>query len=263
MSKPIKKNVDQIWNERVEARMSELKLSQRSFIKKYKDRFGTGSQSDVSKWVHVGAKDGKTGKPRKFPEFETMKKIAEILEVSVGYLIGETDYESFELEKACDYIGLSSTAVNGIRDITTGKAIEPFHKYPDEQVTAALNNLLSTPSLAGYLKRISELALDISKEKNPTDHFDCEVNEIPERLRDAVVALWADAEDAIDNHGVEGTEEQWQYVKKLDDAAMADMAQPNIAEREVNTSKYALNEAHVKMIDEIMSSERMSDMISM
>lgn len=261
MSEPIIMSVEDIWNSRVEARMKDLKLSQRSFIKKYKDKFGTGSQSDVSKWVHVGAKDGKSKNPRKFPEFETMRRIAEVLEVSVGYLIGETDYESFDAEKVCKYTGLSSSAVKGLRNITSGKAVEPFFKYPDAQINSALNNLLNSPSLVEYLKKVSELAEYISRERNPKDYFDAASNKIPEALRDDVVALWADAEDAIENKGVAGTEEQWKYVKILDDAAMADMAQPDISERDVNACKYVLNEIHMKLVEEIMTPENIESML--
>lgn len=255
MSEHIIKEFGETWNTRVDQRMKTLGLTQRKFIEKYKKVYGTGSQADVSKWIHVGEIDGRSEKPRNFPDFVTMKKIANILGVSVGYLIGETDYETFELERTCKYTGLDSSAITEICNITSGRAIPPFYKYPDPQITGALNLLLSTPVLFDYLKQICELAQCIDSEKNPKEFFDEALERIPKKLRDDIVALWADPEDAIENHGVEGSEENWAYARMLDEAAVCDMEQPDLTKRDVNASKYSLAEIHMKMIDDIMQSE--------
>ena len=126
MSKNITPLQAKIWNERFEKKMEDLRFSQRKFISTYKAKFGTGSQADVSKWMHVGDIDGKTKKQRGFPAFETMRNIAEILGVSVGYLIGETDFESFDQERASKYLGLSAASITAIRGITSGKTIPPL-----------------------------------------------------------------------------------------------------------------------------------------
>ncbi len=255
MSEHIIKEQGDIWNTRVEQKMKELGLSQRKFIEKYKKEYRTGSQADVSKWIHIGEKDGRSGKPRNFPDFVTMKKIANILGVSVGYLIGETDYETFELERTCKYTRLDPAAIEAICNITSGKAIPPFHKYPDSQITGALNILLSSPILVDYLKKICELAQCIENERNPKEYFEEAVEKIPEHLRDDIVALWADAEDAIENKGIEGSKENWFYVDKLETAAVRDMEQPDLSERDINASKYALSEVHIKLIDDIVNSD--------
>lgn len=255
MSEHIIKEQGNLWNTRVEQRMKDLGLSQRKFIEKYKKEYGTGSQADVSKWIHVGEKDGRSGKPRNFPDFVTMKKIANVLGVSVGYLIGETDYETFELERTCKYTRLDPATIKAICDITSGKAIPPFYKYPDSQITGALNILLSSSMLVEYLKKICELAQCIDREKNPKQFFNEAVERIPEHLRDDIVALWADAEDAIKNRGVEGTKENWIYADTLETAALQDMAQPDLSERDINACKYALSEMHVKLVEGILTAD--------
>lgn len=260
MSKPITMDKAKIWNERFEIRMDEMKLSQRKFSALYKERFGTGSQADVSKWMHIGEIDSRTNKGRKFPEFETMRNIAEILEVSVGYLIGETDCETFEMERSSEYIGLSPIALESTRAITHGKAIPPFHKYPDPQRTAALELLLENPFLVEYLKNICETAEAINRAENPDNLFEKAVNKIPESSRDSAISLWQDAEEAV-SKGIEPTEELWAYVRILDDAACDDMYQPDMADREIKAAKYALQEIHTKMINDLLSAENVQKLL--
>ena len=258
--KPIKKTKEQIWNERFEKRMKERNLSQRNFIALYKEKFGTGSQSDVSNWMNVGSIDSKTKKPRGFPEFETMRKIAEILEVSVGYLIGETDYETFDMEQVAKYMGLSSSAILAVRSVTSGKAIPPFYKYSDPRRTAALEKLLKSSLLVEYLKNIYKLAEAINKERNPKRNFEEVLGGIPEEYQTATFALWHDAEEAIQN-GIEPTAELWDFVKKLDDAAYKDFCQPDMIDCEIKSAKYVLQEIHMKMINEIVSDDDIKQLL--
>ena len=259
MLEHITESTESIWNKRVTKRMEELKLSQRAFIKRYREKFHTGSQSDVSKWTHIGEKDSKTGNPRKFPEFETMKKIAEVLGVSIGYLIGETDYETFELERASEYTGLSQESIKGIRKITHGKTRE-YRKF-NPHIANALEILLNTPYLVEYLANMCEVAEAINDERHATGYFESVKKEIPENIMDDVWHLWYDPEDAIENLEIEATEEKWDYVKKVDDAMDHDRVQSQSIDLNLKASKYALSETHIKMIDDIMSSEEMNYMV--
>lgn len=260
MLEPIEKEKAKIWNERFEKKMKDMGLSQYQFIDRYRERFKKGRQPDVSKWMHVGEVDSKTRKERGFPAFETMRNIAEILEVSVGYLIGETDFETFEMEQASKYMGLSPNAIEATRALTSGKAILPFHKYPDPQRTAALELMLTNPFLVEYLKNVCELAEAINREQNPKNLFEKAANTIPESYRDSAIALWADSEEAVAN-GVNPTEELWAFVRILDDAACDDMYQPDMADREIKSAKYALHETHTKMVDELISADNLQKLL--
>lgn len=260
MLKHITQTKEQIWNARLEERMNMLGLSQRKFSSLYKEKFGTGSQADVSKWMHVGEVGGKTKRKRRFPTFETMRNIADILGVSIGYLIGETDYESFEMERASKCVGLSESALIGIRNITSGKVIPPFYKYGDPQRNAALESLLTNSQLVEYLKGLCELAEAMNREQNPTDVFERAVKRIPESCRDAAFALWEDAEKAVEE-GIEPTPELWAFVSMLDDAACEDMYQPDMRAREIRSAKYALQEIHMRLVDEIISDGKYKELL--
>lgn len=249
-----------IWNDRFKNRMNELKLSQRKFSTLYKERFGTGSQADVSKWMRVGEVDSRSNKGRKFPEFETMRNIAEILGVSVGYLIGETDFKTYEMEQVSQYIGLSPTAIETTRAITSGKAIPPFYNYPNSRITAALELFLSNSVLVEYLKNICDLAESINKEKKQNDFFDRAINGIPEQYRNAAIELWADPDKAIEK-GIKPTAELWAFAHTLDDAACKDLHQLDATEKEIKSAKYALLETHIKMVEKLLSDDNLQKLL--
>lgn len=254
--KDIIDNKEQIWNERFKKRMQKMDLTQRDFISIYKAKYQKGSQADVSKWMHVGEVDGRTGKRRGFPAFETMRNIADVLEVSVGYLIGETDYETFELERCSNYLGLSPKSVTAIRNITSGKAIPPFYKYPDEQRTAALEKLVECPLFVDYLKGFCDLAEAICTEQNHQKYFEAAIEKIPKEYREEAVSLWSDPEQAIEE-GINPTDKLWAYANLLDDSANNDMRQHDIAVREIKALRYALQETQTKIIDALMDPERL------
>lgn len=260
MLKPISKTIVQTWNDRFKKRMNELNLTQRQFSELYKERFGTGTQADVSKWMRVGENDKRTKKGRKFPEFETMRNIAEILGVSVGYLIGETDFETYEMEQVSRYTGLSPIAIEAIRAVTYGKAISPF-RFPDPQRNAALDLLLSNSVLVEYLNNICNLAEAIIRGKNQKNLLEVAVSKIPDPYREAAITLWTDPDEAIEK-GIEPTEELLSYVHTLDDAAYEDMNQPDVSDREIKSAKYALQEAHIKMINELFSDDNLQKLSS-
>lgn len=256
MSEQINRKKEQIWNERFDQVMRDRNLSQRKFIELYRAKFKTGSQADVSNWLHIGDIDGRTQKERHFPKFETMRNIAEILGVSVGYLIGETDFETFEMERAVKYIGLSSESINSIKGITSGKVIPPFYKYPDSQTNAALEGIVTNNALVEYLKSICKLAEAINRNHNPKNNFQKALDGIPEVHKESVFELWRDSEEAIKEKGVIPNDYLWELVNRLENAACLDMMQPDMLTREINAAKYAVQEAHSRMIDELMKSDR-------
>lgn len=102
------------WRQRLRECLKERGLTQVEFVsalnRTYLTRF---HQKDVSRWLNTGNQtaNGVIG----FPKYETMMLIADFLGVDVGYLTGETDETSFDLEKASTYTGLSSNAILSIR----------------------------------------------------------------------------------------------------------------------------------------------------
>ena len=100
----------QCWCNRLHKLMKEKNYTQKSFLKEYKEKYGGGTQANISRWLRVGSKI-ENGKTIGFPSYETMSNLADFFGVSVGYLIGETDYESFEMEKVCEFLGLEEETV--------------------------------------------------------------------------------------------------------------------------------------------------------
>ena len=47
-----------------------------------------------------------------------IKKFKDFFNVDIGYLIGETDYESFTEEKVCDYLSLNSATISVLKTLT-------------------------------------------------------------------------------------------------------------------------------------------------
>lgn len=277
---------EDIWNERFGMKMKEKGYSQRSFAEAYSKKYGkqkngaarksgTTSQTEVCKWLHVGELDGKTNKKRGFPAYETMKNIADLLDVDLGYLIGETDCVTFDLERTSEFLGLSSETVSAIRDITFGKKKNrdkpEFHEfnrsdydeyrltkmYPDARRTAAFSFLVSSSSFVNYLYGLVNLAIiSINNPYNPCSRFDIALSQIPEEFRDDAIALFIDAETAIEN-GIQPTDDLWQYSDKLNAADHEDAIIGLNLEKEIKEKKdakrYALFEAHIKLTEEIMS----------
>lgn len=261
MTEHINKRI-QTWNERIDGRMKELHLSQRKFAELYKNKYGTGTQADVSRWKNIGNKDEKTGKQRGFPAYETMLNIAELLDVSVGYLTGETTFETFDIEKASKYLGLTSSSVKAIRGITiTGESIPPFHRYVDTKIIGALEALLTNPSLVSYLEELCELARTIEMSKAPYQCLERARKIIPDKYRDDANALFEDPHRAVDEKGVEPTEVLWAFANFLEEAALEGNYNSDNADLNIKASRLALQETHYKLIDQILSDDHIDNLV--
>ena len=136
------KEVSEEWNQRLKKAMSpeiqKSRITQAELAEMMRKRYGEDAssnpnargkrqftQQDASNWLNVGASktknDGQQGETRGFPKMETAIMIADCLNVDVGYLLGETEQVTFDLEKAADYIGLEPSAIASMRDLTTEK----------------------------------------------------------------------------------------------------------------------------------------------
>ncbi len=86
-----------------------------------------------------------------------MIRIAEFFDVTVGYLTGETDYDSFELEKASNYLGLNQYATRNIKRITShNSAYSSVHILSDES-TEILNKLFSSKEFFFFIQSLKDL----------------------------------------------------------------------------------------------------------
>ena len=125
-------------------------LTQAAFVselnKQYLSRF---HQKDVSRWLNSGnkASAGTIG----FPKYETMTMIADFFGVDVGYLTGETDETSFDLEHASAYLGMSGESVSALREWIIGEdADSQMPNYRSE----TLNALFASPKIASVASKL-------------------------------------------------------------------------------------------------------------
>lgn len=142
------------WNERLKKCMQDAGYTQESFACDLNKKYGTQfTQKTISRWVNLGdAKNGIKG----FPDFENMVYIADFLGVDIGYLAGETDEDSFSLEKACSYIGLNGEAIKAIRGITN-----PENETNDmrKDMRVAFNKFLSAEGFPDFFHSLFDLYL--------------------------------------------------------------------------------------------------------
>ncbi|MFF2501082.1 hypothetical protein [Peribacillus sp. NPDC058075] len=156
------------WKSRLKKCMDAGRYTQASFAEALNNKYGTSySQKDVSRWVNTGAKikNGEVG----FPKYDTMLLIADFLRLDIGYLTGETDEDSFSLEKACSYMGLNGEAIKAIREITDP---ENEASYMRKDMRESFNKFLSAEGFPNFFDRLHDLHLTSISPKQENRVFD-------------------------------------------------------------------------------------------
>lgn len=122
LNKAVKPRLE-AWRDNLLGLMKERGLTQNGLAELINDRFYGGSESprftqkNVSTWVNAGLPDRK-GHVRPFPKFEIMLQIAAVLEVDLGYLIGDIECKTYNAQDAHEYTGLEESALEEVRKIT-------------------------------------------------------------------------------------------------------------------------------------------------
>lgn len=246
------------WRERLEACLTENGYTQKSFAK------AIGStQANVSRWMRVGDtvinKKTKQKSEIGFPEFETMTRIAEFFNVSVGYLTGETDYETFDLERACTYLHISEDAGKSIEQITKGTYAFTLDRLLKKEYRAALCYLLTAENLKNFIYEMCSYAKAIKLQKHPVKHLDIACQKIKPEILDIALAyrncmIEEEMDSKLDSPKVQ------EAIKLLEEAESKDFAQFIDIEQKVKLSKYTLYEEYIKLVDEIVCDEHLDAM---
>lgn len=145
------------WNKRLKELMEEKHYTQTSFVKELNEKFRNNAnekeftQATAHGWLNVGTMRG-TGKTKiGFPKFENMLLIAELLEVDLGYLIGETDAETFTLENASDYLHLEPTAITNLKRLIEKDRFDP------NAYSSVFNKLFCSKYFERFVESLKEL----------------------------------------------------------------------------------------------------------
>lgn len=199
---------------------SNRKVTQAEIVRRLESRFPKEkarpnlSQVNISRWFSSGG----TGKwESTMPSMEVAIMLADFFGVDVGYLLGETNYDTFEMEKAVKYLGLDEKAISHIRLATKlESSFSSVHMLPDEagemisrfisskgffNLVMALkefDRIYNEPDLQQKLqedleKRHGKKMLAKSMEFEPDEH---EGEQIDVALREAYLD-WQDAQDEL------------------------------------------------------------------
>lgn len=265
----IEYNRAQCWCSRLHKLMKEKNYTQKSFLKEYKEKYGGGTQANISRWLRVGSKI-ENGKTIGFPSYETMSNLADFFGVSVGYLIGETDYESFEMEKVCKFLGLEEETVKAIKGITFGENMGIGANSMSSEYKSAFRYILTASSFPVFIKEAREYAENVYRLKHPIKYMDIVSTKMRKDLFDLAVQCMdyqfiSDDEygriDDFEENSVEPTEELLEAISILNDAQDKDYAQKCYIEQMVKLSEYELQKIYFEVIKELTKEEHLPDMV--
>lgn len=264
----IRQNVAECWCSRLRKLMKERKYTQKTFLKEYKEKYGSGTQANVSRWLRVGSKI-ENGKTIGFPSYETMLNLANFFGVSVGYLTGETDYESFEMEKTCKFMALEEETVKAIQGITSGESVDHFGKNEAREYAAVFKYLVTARSFPILIREAREYADNVYHQKHPISHMDRAAKKIRKDLCDLAFRCidyqrisddeYGEIDDFKENN-IEPTEELLEAVCLLNKARDDDYAEEGIREQNVKLSEYELQKIYFEVIKELVKEENLPDM---
>lgn len=260
-----------IWCERFGRLMKENGYTQEAFLKEYRKKYGGGTQANVSRWLGVGRVIKKDGTPKEigFPSYENMLNIANFFGVTVGYLTGETDFETFEMEKACKQIGIDEDTGKAIKGIVTGESVEPFGEYEAKEFGAVFKYLVTANSFPVLIKKVREYAENVYYMKNPINYLEIAKQKISKDIIDLAIQCidylvehddeYGNIDDFKEN-GIEPTEELLKAIRILNEAEDKDDGEVMLCERDVELSEYKLQKVYFEIIKEIVSDKNLPQM---
>lgn len=201
------------------------------------------------KWTQgqLGKKLGVTGKQvsnyengKLLPPQDILLKMADLFDCEYGYLLGEDCYKNgSKLNTAvCDFLGLSSSAVESLR-VATHKGLGKGIVGRQE----AINRFFESPHFENFIDCLVE-AVDISK--NLTALNDALYQELIGRHGEKMVnqaAIYCSKSDAIPEHIADNPDFQ-EVVKEIDAA----IEKGRNLEYEQKVARYELREAFEHLI---------------
>jgi transcriptional regulator with XRE-family HTH domain len=144
------------WNTRLKECLAANNYTQTSFADILNERYSKAfTQKIVSDWMSVGCVRGK--REIGFPIYNNMIRIADCLGVSVGYLTGETDMDTFTLEKASNYLHLSGDAIKAINKVTDSNRSSLEFGYQPQKYRCILNKFLTSKGFHNLVYSMRDL----------------------------------------------------------------------------------------------------------
>lgn len=256
------------WCNRLNQLMKKRNYTQKEFLKEYHKKYHGGTQANISRWLRVGNRI-ENGKTIGFPSYETMSNLADFFGVSVGYLTGETDYKSFDMEKVCDFLKSDEETVIAIIGITSGKSI-PLGKYNADAYESVLHYILTADSFRDFVEEIQNYAEYIYRQKYSINN----VNEVARNMKKDLFDLavqcreygcwsangYGEVDDFKENN-IEPTEELIEAINLLNDALHKDYEEESSIEQSIKLCEYKLQKIYFEIIKELSKEENLPNMI--
>lgn len=257
-----------IWCSRLNGLMKKKGYTQELFLKEYRYRYGKGTQANVSRWLRVGNATRKSGSEAKigFPSYESMANIANIFGVTVGYLTGETDCETFEMEQVSKFIGVDEETCKAIQKIASGQHSHHLMQAEAAQYRAALKCLFMADSFSEFVKEFVDYSWHIYRKKHPVNHLEeavgCitneEIRELAVQCMDYSSYSGDETFDNFSDNDVAPTKELLDAIEKLEEARWQDFKEKEENEQQIKVSEYELQKIYFRLIEEITSDEHLN-----
>lgn len=249
-----------VWNERLSELIEKNYRSRKAFVEAYKEKYGIGNTADASRWVNVGsraAKDEIIG----FPSYDTMRRIADFLGVTVGYLTGETDYESFEMERACKYFGVDQATGEAILRITKSNGLSRFDRFLKINTGKALCQLITAKSFEECLCGICQYAEAAYNQAYPVDHMNSpKIQAIKPEILDLAIKYSGMHYEVGEDLPEELTDEVIDAILAIDEADGKNFSQQYGLEQNVKLAKFELQEHFFHLIEEVLRRENWEEL---
>lgn len=160
-------NREDFWNERLKECIAKAGYSsQVSFAKAFNAKYKTKcTQKDISRWINVGKRKDETNSKTKekmqsqigFPSYQNMLRIADFFDISVSYLTGETNYDTFSYEKASSFIGLSQNCIKELRKIANFQVPHSVAWHLRSEPGVILNKLITSDGFLSFIESLDDL----------------------------------------------------------------------------------------------------------
>lgn len=153
------------WGERFKAERKKKYPRQEDFAEAMQREGHATTQATVGRWEHMGGTYGK--EIPGFPSFPTMQSISKLLDVQIGYLIGESEAKSFDAQAVSEYLGLSEQAVESLRELAhrdgaNASAFSEKYGTPTTPFASTLEKILTNDSFRRYVAHLNEIDCDIN-----------------------------------------------------------------------------------------------------
>lgn len=227
------------------------KVSQSELVRRMESKYpkepGRPSltQVNISRWLSFGG----TGKREtSMPSMEVAIMLADFFGVDVGYLLGETNYKTFEAEDAANYLGLSESAIEHIRLATRLETAFRTVQMLPEEAGKTVSALLSSKGFYGLVKAMKEM----DEVYNGPDIQKKQFDELEKRHGAEALTQAIDLELNPDEHKEEEIDEKVKaayadFQEALDQSYSADMGK----QISVKAQRYELIRAFSNIVEEL------------